>query len=301
MFTVIQRKSIASDISLLEVFAPRIASAILPGQYVMVKPTAKSREVVLPVYGWNEDAKTVTVLVHVTDAATEMLAHNQEISVFADMRGPLGKPSDLTECNDRELIQSRMLFVADGCASASALAQLTWLHRIGCQADVLVSAKNKNELLFISELEKVSRNVYLATDDGSVGFHGPAAQLLAILLNKNDQGYDLVMAVGTLGMMKAVSNAMQGHGILTITNFIHLLSDNTALNAGFRLSVDGQMKEVATDGPEFYGSLVDFEQAHSRLSISLKVSGDEVKSSESAAKVHEMNKNQADRPIHKQA
>ncbi len=157
MFTVIQRKRLASDISLLEVFAPGIATAILPGQYVVIKPTAQSREVVLPVCAWDEGLKTVTVLVHVVDAVTEMLAHNQEISVFAGMRGPLGQPSELTECNDRELKQSKIILVVEGCAAATALAQIKWLHHKGCIADVVVSAKNKNKLLLLSELEEVSR------------------------------------------------------------------------------------------------------------------------------------------------
>lgn len=301
MFTVVQRLSLASDISLLEVFAPGIATTILPGQFVMVRSTAHSREVVLPVCGWNRELKTVSVLVHVVDAATEMLAHNQEISVFAEMKGPLGQPSELTECNDRELKQSKIIFVVEGCAVATALSQMKWLHLKGCITDVVVSAKSKNKLLLLSELEKVSQNNYLATDDGSVGFHGPVAQLLEILLNKDEHGYNLVVAVGSLSMMKAVTTTTQGHGILTIANFTHLLTYNNIQSNGFRLNVAGALKDVALDGPEFNASSVNFEQAQSRISISLKLHCVNNDSSDISPKIKSMISDISDLPIDKQA
>ncbi len=103
-----------------------------------------------------------------------------------------------------------------------------------------------------------------------MGFHGPVAQLLELLLNKDEHGYDLVIAVGSLCMMKAVTTTTQGHGILTITNFTLLLADSIIQNSGFKINVAGITKDVAQDGPEFNASTVDFEQALSRISISLE-------------------------------
>lgn len=301
MFTIIQKKNLTPDITLIEVFTPRIASALLPGQFVTVKPTGQSREIALPVYDYNTETGTVSLLVQVVDASTGQLAHDAGISILYDMQGPLGKPSDLAECNDRELSRSKLLFVAGGTGAATALFQLKWLHSLGCRADVIVSAKTKNELLFIPEFEKVSRNVYLATDDGSVGFHGSEAQLLELLLDKDVHGYDLVTSVGSLRTMKAVSDVTLSRGIPSIANFMSLLTDNTGQSAGFRINVAGEIKDVANDGPEFNAHQVDFGLAVSRLNISLKVATEKALETGLHAKVHEMAKTGAVKVVKKQA
>lgn len=301
MFTIIQKKNLTPDITLIEVFAPRIARALLPGQYVTVTPTNQSREIALPVYRYNSQSGTVSLLVQVVDVSTGQLAHNAEISILHAMNGPLGRSSDLAECNDRELTRSQLLFVATGTGAATALFQMKWLHDLGCMADVLISAKTKNELLFLNEFEKVSRNVYLATQDGSVGFHGSEAHLLELLLDKDEHGYDLVTSVGSLRTMKAVSDVTLSRGIPSIANFMSLLTDNTGPNSGFRLNVDGETKDVATEGPEFNAHLVDFDHAISRQNISLKLAEEPVITDVPQTKVHELNKPVTGRMVKRQA
>lgn len=301
MFTIIQRRNLIPETTLIDVFAPRIANAILPGQYVTVKPTNTGSEIVLPVSGYNTETGTISLLVQVVDDSTDQLAHNSGISVLSAMKGPLGRPSVLAECNNRELIQSKMLFVAGDGGAAQALAQLTWLHHIGCAADVIISAKTKNELLFLSAFEKVSRNVYLATADGSVGFHGSETQLLELLLDKDVHGYDLVTSIGSLKSMKAVSDVTLSRGIPAIANFLSLLKENASQNIGFKLNVDGEIKDVATDGPEFNAHLVNFEQAISRQNISLKPAVEPKEQINQRQKVHELNNPKTVKAVQKQA
>lgn len=275
MFTVIQRKKVSTDVATLEVFSPRIAKAILPGQYLSVRATRESPLLVLPVSGWDVDKGTITLSVDRMNSDSRVLADNQQVSMLHELNGPLGKPSDLTLCNNRELINSRLLFVADHSGTAMALSQMKWLAGIGCKADVLVSANTKNELLFSSELERVCDNIYISTEDGSLGFHGPAAQLLEMLLHKEQTPYDLIITTGSLNMMRAITTTANGYGIPVTANFTSQLSENGEQAGTLRLSVDGEWKNVAFQGPEFYASALDFEYALRSLGIDLPVS-DEV-------------------------
>lgn len=272
MFTIIQRKRCNAKATTLEVFTPRIASVILPGQYVSVRATSKSPLLMLPVIDWDAEIGSITLLVEMMDIHTQNLANNTEISILYELNGPLGQPSELTLCNDRELINSKLLFVAEGTGVAIALSQMKWLATIGCRANVLVSAQTKNEMLFNSELERVCDNIYFATKDGSLGFHGPEAQLLEMLLHKEEKPYDLIVAAGPLPMMKAVSITAKGHGIPVTANLTTELFENRFDQFVFSVSVDGVMKNVATEGPEFPAFSLDFEQALSSLRMGLHVS-----------------------------
>lgn len=272
MFTVVSRISPAKDISLIEVFAPRIASAMLPGQFVTVKPTAGSRSVSLPVMKINHQAGTIGLLVQAVDEATALMVNNPEIFIFDRLTGPLGRPSLLADCNDRELVNSKLLFVAGGLGVASALMQIEWLNNIGVKTDVLLTAPTKASLLFREQFEKICRNVYLATDDGSVGFHGSVTQMLGLLPTDQVKGYDLITTFGPLKMMKQVADFALNHGFPATAGFVELLSA-TGLN-GFRLDVGGESMDVALEGPEFDARQVDFQHAISRSSISVSSAKD---------------------------
>lgn len=278
MFTVVSRISPAKDISLIEVFAPRIASALLPGQFVNVKPTAGSRYVSLPVMKINHHTGTIVLLVQLVDDATTLLVNHPEVFILENMTGPHGRPSLLNECNDSELVKAKFLFIAGGLGVASALMQIEWLNKIGGSSDVLLTAPSKSSLLFRDQFEKICRNVFLATDDGSVGFHGSVTQLLGLLPYDQVKGYDLITTFGPLKMMKQVADFALNHGIPATAGFVELLSA-TGLS-GFRLDVGGESLDVALYGPEFDARQVDFQHAISRSSISVasgKDSGDTVK------------------------
>lgn len=295
MFTVISRKSPAKDIALIEVFAPRIAQALLPGQYVNVRPTARSRNVSLPVITVNQTSGTIGVLVQSVDEATALMVNNPEIFIFDGMTGPHGRPSLLTDCNDRELINSELLFIAGGLGVASALMQIEWLNKIGVKTDVLLTATTKASLLFRDRFEEICRKVYLATDDGSVGFHGSVTQILELLPRDQMKAYNLITTFGPLKMMKQVADFARNHGIPATAGFVELLS--AAGLSGFRLDVGNESLDVATQGPEFDALQVDFRHAISRSSISVA----SVKDSSGAIKVRDISGKSLGEPLSKQA
>ncbi len=267
MFTVIQRKKLADKAATIEVFTPRIASVLLPGQFVTVRTTAQSPWIAMPVSAWNVEAGTITLFVEVVDEQTRMLATQMEISMLYDLDGPHGTSSEIASYGDKELFHSNVLYVAEGAGAAIAHAQIKWLAGIGCSADVIVSAATKDDLLFTKELEKLGNNVYYATQDGSLGFQGTEAQLLEILLRKEQDSYELIVTIGSLTSMKAISLTAQDFGTPVIANFTQQLFECTETNDGFKVNIGGNMKIVATDGPEFRTLSLDFEGAMSEFEL----------------------------------
>ena len=101
------------------------------------------------------------------------------------------------------------------------------------------------------------------TDDGSNGNKG----FVTDALKKNIEcgaGYDLVVAIGPLMMMRAVCNLTKEYGIKTIISMNPIMIDGTGMCGGCRLTVGGQTKFACVDGPDFDGHEVDFDEAIKR-------------------------------------
>ncbi len=116
-------------------------------------------------------------------------------------------------------------------------------------------------------MKAVAGNVYVATDDGSYGFKGNVNDKIKDLVNNGNQTYDLVIAIGSLIMMKFVCLLTKELGIPTVVSMNPIMVDGTGMCGACRLSVGGEVKFACVDGPEFDGHLVNFDEAMKRQQI----------------------------------
>ncbi len=161
-----------------------------PGQYVMVwlprlneKPfgIVESRPMMLSVAGVGPFTK-----------AFHQLKKGDQLT----FRGPYGKPFLIKKGN--------LLLVAGGYG----VAPLYFLARSLPPArrkkiTVVIGAKTKLELPFVTKFKKLGCRVLLSTNDGSVGFKGFTTQLADELLKK--EKFDGVYSCGPLMMMKKIA------------------------------------------------------------------------------------------------
>lgn len=77
--------------------------------------------------------------------------------------------------------------------------------------DILMGGRSAEELFWTKLYESLSKNIYLTTDDGSVGTKGTVMALLPQLLKEG--GYDCVYVCGPVPMMRAVANACLEAGV----------------------------------------------------------------------------------------
>ena len=112
-------------------------------------------------------------------------------------------------------------------------------------------------------MKAVAKNVYVATDDGSYGFHGNGCAQLQELYDEGVR-YDHCVAIGPMIMMKYTALLTKQLEIPTIVSMNPIMVDGTGMCGACRLMVGGQVKFACVDGPEFDGHLVDFDQAMAR-------------------------------------
>ena len=126
-----------------------------------------------------------------------------------------------------------------------------------------MGARTKDLLFDIDEFKANSDNVYISTDDGSMGTKGFVTTVLQERIDAGDK-IDCVLVVGPMIMMKNVSELTRKYNIPTVVSMNTIMVDGTGMCGGCRLTVDGQNKYACVDGPEFDGHKVDFDEAMTR-------------------------------------
>ena len=75
---------------------------------------------------------------------------------------------------------------------------------------------------------------------------------------ENKEPMDVVLAIGPVVMMKAVSDLTKPYGVQTLVSLNPIMMDGTGMCGACRVIVGDKMKFACVDGPEFDGHMVDF-------------------------------------------
>ena len=264
MYPIVRKEKLADNIILMDIKAPRVAKECLPGQFIIAKTDEVGERIPLTICDYDRENETVTIVVQTIGAGTERMMALEEGDELEDFVGPLGCPSELCEeKNLEETKKKKIIFIAGGLGTAPVYPQVKWLHEHGVDVDVIMGFRSQNIVFFEEEMKAVAGNVYVATDDGTYGFHGNGSQQLEALVNAGNK-YDVCVAIGPMIMMKFVSLLTKELNIPTIVSMNPIMVDGTGMCGACRLSVGGEIKFACVDGPEFDGHLVDFDQAMKR-------------------------------------
>ena len=265
MFKITKKENLAPNIYLMDVEAPRIAKYALPGQFPIVRVDEEGERIPLTICDYDSEKGLVQIVFQVIGGDTYRMSSLEVGDSFADMVGPLGKPSDLTEMPLEELKKMKICFIAGGVGTAPVYCQLKWLKNQGVEVDCIQGARTKDIIILEKEMSEVS-NLHICTDDGSYGIHGNVCVALQKLWDEGKR-FDRVIAIGPMIMMKFVCQLTKQLGVETIVSMNPIMVDGTGMCGACRLMVGGKVKFACVDGPEFDGHQVDFAQAMQRMKL----------------------------------
>ena len=264
MYPIVRKETLADNIILMDIKAPRVANECLLGQFIIAKTDEVGERIPLTICDYDREKETVTIVVQTIGAGTERMMALNEGDALEDFVGPLGCPSELCEEeNLEETRKKKIVFIAGGLGTAPVYPQVKWLHEHGIDADVIMGSRTKDLLFYMDEMKAVAGNVYVCTDDGTYGFHGNGCQQLQALIDEGKH-YDVCVAIGPMIMMKFVTILTKKLEIPTVVSMNPIMVDGTGMCGACRLMVGGEVKFACVDGPEFDGHLVDFDQAMKR-------------------------------------
>jgi len=258
-YTIVDKKLLNDTVTLMEVSAPLIAKKAEPGQFIIFRVDECGERIPLTIADFDREKGTVTIIYQHVGRSTKMLNQLEVGDAIHDFAGPLGSASHLEGIR-------RACIVGGGVGCAIAYPQTKALHRMGARVDIIAGFRSKDIVILEKEMRDVCENLYLTTDDGSYGEKGFVTDKLSSLIEAGD-GYDTVIAIGPVVMMKFVCKVTEAANIPTIVSLNPIMIDGTGMCGGCRVTVDGKMKFACVDGPDFDGHKVDFDELMARNSI----------------------------------
>lgn len=267
MYKILKKKWLSKNICLMEVEAKDLALSAKPGQFLIVKKDEFGERIPLTICDYDVEKGTVTIVFFVLGKSTKDIGTLEEGEYFQDVVGPLGVESEFLHEELEVLKNKKVLFVGGGVGTAPIYPQVKWFAKNGLKADVIVGAKTKELLILEDELKNVADNLYIATDDGSYGFHGLVTDVIDNLIKNQNKHYDHIVAIGPMIMMKFVCLKTKEYGIKTTVSLNPLMVDGTGMCGACRVRIGDKIKFACVDGPEFDGHLVDFDEAMRRQNM----------------------------------
>ncbi len=257
MFKIVKREEMAEGTVILnEIEAPLIAKKARPGQFVILKANEEGERIPLTMADTDAAKGTITIIYMVVGKSTAVFRDLKEGDSYQDVIGPLGKATHLEKVG-------KVVCVGGGTGVAVLHPITRGLKEIGNDVTCIIGARNKSLLILEEQMKAASHDLRVCTDDGSYGHHGFVTDVLKEALETGD--IKLVVAIGPVPMMKAVSNLTKGFNVETLVSLNPIMVDGTGMCGGCRVSVGGETKFACVDGPEFDGHQVDYDELILRL------------------------------------
>ncbi|NCA99922.1 MAG: sulfide/dihydroorotate dehydrogenase-like FAD/NAD-binding protein [Clostridia bacterium] len=259
MYPIVHKQILNPTVIRLDVSAPLIARKAKPGQFIMLRVDEEGERIPLTIADYDREKGIVSIIFQLVGKTTQALSEMNEGDSILDFVGPLGTASHLEG-------YKRVAVIGGGLGTAIAYPQAKALHQMGAVVDIIAGFRNQDLVILEEEMRAACTNLYLTTDDGSYVRKGFVTDVLKEQIEAG-AGYDLVIAIGPLIMMKMIANLTRAYGIHTIVSMNSIMVDGTGMCGGCRLTVGGETKFACVDGPDFDGHLVDFDEAMRRSQI----------------------------------
>ena len=130
---------------------------------------------------------------------------------------------------------------------------------------MIMGARTKNLIFWADKMKDACSELYITTDDGTMGEKGFVTQVLEKIMNR--EKVDYAIAVGPMPMMRAVANMTRDKGIYTEASMNPIMVDGTGMCGACRVTVGGEVKFACVDGPDFDAHKIDFDEVINRTRI----------------------------------
>ena len=251
---IIRQKQIATGIYSMWI-ATGLSEEARPGQFIGVYPKDKSALLPRPISicEVDKDKRALRIVYRVVGKGTDEFSH---LSAGDDIKliGILGNGYDTSITKDK----SAVTLMAGGIGIPPMVELAKQLMAEGKQTSIILGYRD-SETFLSEELAKYG-NVYIATDDGSIGFCGNVIDALAYYKLTPD----IICACGPMPMLRGVKTYSEAHDIEALIS----LEERMACGVGACLGCVCRTKDtdphshvknarICTDGPVFYASEVD--------------------------------------------
>lgn len=255
-FEILSKRKLNDNIIWFVINAPLVARKAKPGQFIILRTDEYGERVPLTMAGHDSEKGTIDLIFAAVGRSTMLMAQMEVGDCFADIVGPLGKPTEMEGLK-------KVAVVGGGTGNALAYPVAVGMHKYGIHVDMIAGFKNKSLVFAEEEFKEGTDRLFLTTDDGSAGEKMFTTEKLEQLI-KDGNEYDRIVAIGPPIMMKFVCQIAEKYGIPSVASLTAYMVDGTGMCGCCRVTVGGEDKFVCVDGPEFDGAKVDWDEVLKR-------------------------------------
>ena len=251
MYEIVEKKVLSETVKLMKIKAPLVVKKAQAGQFIILRIDENGERIPLTIADFDKKKGTITIIFMEVGKTTKKLGTLNVGDSIVNFAGPLGVPSEVKK-------YGTVVMIGGGVGIAPLYPVVKALKEEGNHVISILGARNKSLLMLEKEIDTVSDELFIATDDGSKGHKGFVSDVLQKLIDEKPR-IDMVMAIGPVIMMKVVADLTKKYDIKTLVSLNPIMVDGTGMCGGCRVSVGGETKFACVDGPEFDGHLVDFK------------------------------------------
>lgn len=244
----------APHIKLIEVEAPEIASKAMPGHFIILRVDERGERIPLTIAGASPEEGSITLAFKEVGASTRKLASLGEGETILDVVGPLGNPIEVERFGEVLCVGSDV-FIPALHYEAEALKEA------GNRLTAVIGGRSKEQVFYVDEMRGVCEELYIATDDGSLGHRG--LEFLRGLLES--RVFNHIFTIGSIYLQRRIVEMAKPYGIPVTVHLFPIMVDGTGMCGACRVRVGGETKFACVDGPAFDGYQVDFEELLRRM------------------------------------
>jgi ferredoxin--NADP+ reductase len=253
MHTIVDKKDLNSEDYLIQIKAPLVAKKWKPGNFVIIRLHEKGERIPMSIQKVKGD--TIFIFVKKLGKTTNELYSYETGDKIKDVVGPLGNTAKIKRYGEVIVTSDLVCGHAENYALSKALksARNHVISIQGFSTKEMVYPKN--------ELEKISDEYFITTEDGSYGREGYIKTLRELFKRKV---VDIVFAGGELSSLKKIAEITKTYNIPTMATLRTLMVDGTGMCGSCRVFINGKMKLVCIDGPMFNAHKIDFNEIINR-------------------------------------
>ncbi len=206
---IIKKEQLSGDIFALDLKASTIARNAKPGQFVQIRANESFDPFLRrPLSLASVKGNTFRVIFRVRGKGTKILS-GYSSGEYLDVLGPLG--------NSIKLPYKKEVILVGGGVGIAPLYFLAQRLKSKNRLNIFLGAKNHKELIILKDFKKLTKNISVATEDGSLGKKGKVIDLLTnIRINQLNSKFQL-FACGPTPMLKTIQkrfNTITVYGFL---------------------------------------------------------------------------------------
>ena len=257
MNKIVLKKQLSEKVFLFEIEAPLIAKSRKAGNFIIVRVGENGERVPLTIADASIERGTITIVVQKVGLSSTKLCDLNEGDYITDVVGPLGNPTHIENFGT-------VVCAGGGVGVAPMLPIIRALKAAGNRVLSVIAGRSKELVILEDEVRQSSDELIIMTGDGSYGEKGVVTVGIEKFITQEEH-VDKVFAIGPPIMMKFCCLMAQKYNVPVEVSLNTIMVDGTGMCGACRLSIGGKTKFVCIDGPEFDGSLVDWDEMFKRM------------------------------------